>query len=196
MVLEEKIEECALLPVSVVFSTSGSKRAWYHRAASWIIRKVLRSDQSHASIAFYVSTDGGTPYKVVMEAESAGVWRIPWSRWLERHNKVVAEYIVSIDDAIPLKEALVWASENYVGRPYDFRGAGLAGLYRWFAVWLRGRFHSPFKLYCSELVIRILTRAGITLLEHFDPEVTGPKRLRARCDELSGIFSLVRDEHP
>jgi len=184
------LEETTSLPVTVVFSTSGSKRAWYHRLLSWIIRKTLGSKQSHASIAFYVSTNGGTPIKVVLEAESAGVWRIPWSRWRERHNKVIAEYEV-LHDAELLREALAWASENYVGRPYDFRGAGLAGLYRWFAIWIRGRFNSPLKLYCSELVLRTLNRAKMHLLGHFDPEVTGPKRLRARLDELPEYFSRV-----
>ena len=174
-------------PVTIIFSTSDKDRKWYHRLASWIIRKFLETPYSHALISFYVSTNDKTPKRYVLEAESQGVWRLPFDKWLGRHNKVIREYFVKVD----LSKALEFASENFVGIPYDFKGAGLSGLYRWIAHLIRHKYNTPMQMFCSELVLRIFEQSTFQLLNNIDKETEGPNKLEKRLQELPEYFERI-----
>ena len=148
------------LQVTIGFSTT-------NKLISRFIRWVTRGKVSHAWISFY---DDCLGTRFVMQAETWGYEVRPLARW-KRENILVAEFDVPGD----VSDSLKWIAES-LGAPYDWSSAILSGLRRWLGRWLRGQFHSPRKLMCSEAVIRFLFHAGI-LPEQLDPETTPPARL-------------------
>ena len=165
------------LAVTVGFSTTNK---WISRLIRWI----TRGEASHAWLAF---DDPSLGVRFVMQAEAWAVELRPWDRW-KTENLLVDQYELVGPDA---DEAVRWAVKQYVGAEYDYRAALLAGLWRWFGRWIRGKFNSPKKLMCAEVVIRTLQHAGYFSVEHFDPETTAPKRLRARVMEVPDQYREV-----
>lgn len=156
--------------VTIGFSTTNK---W----ASRFIRWITRSPCSHAFIVFDTPTFG----RVVMQAEVWGYEIRPWPLW-QAQNILMAEFALIGPD---LEPSIVELAPKYLGRKYDWRGAALAGLWRWFGRWIRGKFRSPYTLMCSEAAIRVLQHGGYSSVEHFDPEVTSPKRLLVRVLEMA-----------
>jgi hypothetical protein len=120
-----------------------------------------------------------------MQAEAWGFEVRPWERWLHE-NTLVAEFTPKKD----LTKSLKWIAKS-LGVKYDWQSAFFAGLWRWFGVFIRGRFNSPRKLMCAEAVIRFLRHGGVVGVSHLDPEVTPPSRLLEAVSN-SDEFSAVR----
>lgn len=149
------------LHITIGFSTT-------NRLISRLIRWVTRGKVSHAWIAFY---DAALGTRLVMQAEAWGYEVRPWERWLTENN-LIAQFRPVRD----LDRSLKWIAKS-LGSEYDWKSAFFAGLWRWFGVWIRGRFNSPKKLMCAEAVLRFLQHGGVVAVSHLDPEVTPPIRI-------------------
>ena len=144
---------------------------------SRIIRWVTRSPVSHAWVAFDTPTFG----RVVMQAETWGYEIRPWDLW-QQQNIRVAEFVPIGPDVAP---SIVELAPQYLGRKYDWKGAILAGLWRWCGRWIKGRFNTPYRLMCSEATLRIFQHSEYSSLSHFDAEVTHPRRVLDRVFEMA-----------
>lgn len=147
--------------ITIGFSTTNK---WISRLIRW----VTRGRVSHAWIAFY---DPCLEVRLVMQAESWGYEVRPWELWRSQ-NILVAEFKPKFGLVGPLRRIA-----KSLGVKYDWKSAFFSGLWRWFGVWIRGRFNSPKKLMCAEAVIRFLQDGGCIAVSHLDPEVTSPARL-------------------
>lgn len=156
--------------ITVGFSTT-------NKLISRFIRWVTGSPVSHAFLIFNTPTFG----RVVMQAEAWAYEVRPWDLW-QAENTLVAEFETIGPDLAP---SITTLAPQYLGRKYDWKAALLAGLWRWFGRWIRGRFNTPYRLMCSEATIRILQHAGYSTVAHFDAEVTSPKRLLDRVFEVA-----------
>lgn len=150
-----------VLNITIGFSTT-------NKLISRLIRWVTRGKVSHAWIAF---TDPCLGTRLVMQAEAWGFEIRTWERW-KTQNLLIAEYRPLQNMTRPLRSIA-----KSLGVKYDWKSAFFAGLWRWFGVWLRGRFNSPKKLMCAEAVIRFLQFGEVVAVAHLDPEVTSPARL-------------------
>jgi hypothetical protein len=165
---------CGPTAITVGFSTT-------NKLISRFIRWVTRSPVSHAFVIFNTPTFG----RVVMQAEAWGYEIRPWGLW-QQQNALVAEFTPTGPDLAP---SIVELAPQYLGRKYDWKAALLAGLWRWFGRWLRGRFNSPYSLMCSEALLRILQHAGYSSVAHFDAEVTSPRRVLDRVFEMALLYA-------
>lgn len=165
---------CGPTSITVGFSTT-------NKLISRVIRWVTRSPVSHAFVIFDTPSFG----RVVMQAEAWAYEVRPWHLW-QQQNTLVAEFEPTGPDLAP---SIIDLAPKYLGRDYDWKAALLAGLWRWFGRWLRGRFNNPYRLMCSEATIRILQHAGYSSVGHFDAEVTSPKRLLDRVFEMALRYS-------
>lgn len=168
--------------ISIGFSTT-------RLLMSRIIRWATRSSCSHAFIAF---DDRALNMRMVMQAESWGYELRPWDRWI-RHNTLVAEFRPigpSLDDA--LREIA-----KRLGTKFDYRSAFIIGLKSLAQSWSRNRYtlnlnQSPWKLTCSEAVVRFLKHGGYDSVRQSDPETTSPgsllKTVLSRRDEFTARY--------
>lgn len=141
---------------------------------SGLIRRITRSSCSHAFIAFY---DRDLEMRMVMQAQSWGFELRPWKRWV-RENILVAEFRPV---SHPMERALQ-AIAHRLGTKFNYRSAILIGIRSILASWYKNRFtlninQSPWKLTCSEAVIRFLRNAKYEAVSTLNPETTSPGRL-------------------
>jgi hypothetical protein len=125
---------------------------------------------------------------MVMQAESWGFELRPWDRWI-RHNTLVAEFRPS---GPPLEGALQQLSRR-LGTKFDYRSAVIIGLKSLIQSWSRNRYtlnlnQSPWKLTCSEAVVRLLKLGGYPSMKRHDPETTSPGALLKILMESPGEF--------
>jgi len=142
--------------------------------SSRIIRWATRSSCSHAFIAF---DDRSLNMRMVMQAESWGFELRPWDRWI-RHNTLVAEF----RPAGPSLEGALKVIARRLGTKFDYRSAFIIGLKSLVQSWSRNRYtlnlnHSPWKLTCSEAVVRFLKHGGYAAVKKSDPETMSPGEL-------------------
>ncbi len=153
--------------------------------SSRIIRWATGSSCSHAFIAF---DDSSLKMRMVMQAESWGFELRPWDRWI-RHNTLVAEFRPV---GPPLEGALQQLSK-WLGTKFDYRSAFIIGLKSLVLSWSRNRFtlnlnQSPWKLTCSEAVLRLLKLGAYPSMKRRDPETTSPGALLKILMESTGEF--------
>lgn len=153
--------------------------------SSRIIRWATGSSCSHAFIAF---DDSSLKMRMVMQAESWGFELRPWDRWI-RHNTLVAEFRPI---GPPLEGALQQLSRR-LGTKFDYRSALIIGLKSLVQSWSRNRYtlnlnQSPWKLTCSEAVVRLLKLGGYPSMKRRDPETTSPGALLKIIMDSSGEF--------
>lgn len=142
--------------------------------SSRIIRWATRSSCSHSFIAF---DDRALDMRMVMQAESWGYELRPWDRWI-RHNTLVAEFRPI---GPHLEDALREISRR-LGTKFDYWSAFIIGLKSLFQSWSRNRYtlnlnQSPWKLTCSEAVVRFLKHGKYVAVKKSDPETTSPGSL-------------------
>ncbi len=161
--------------------------------SSRIIRWATRSSCSHTFIAF---DDKFLGMRMVMQAESWGFELRPWDRWI-RHNTLVAEFRPV---GPSLNDALRKLSRN-LGTKFDYRSAFIIGLKSLVQSWSRNRFtlnlnQSPWKLTCSEAVVRFLKHGGYASVKKSDPETTSPglllKAVLASRAEFKTMYLKIR----
>ena len=150
--------------ITIGFSTT-------RQVSSRFIRWITGSSCSHAFVAFY---DSVLDQRMVMQAQSWGFELRPWNRWL-RENILVAEF-----DPVagPLDGALVSLAER-LGTKFNFRSAIFIGIKSLLSSWYKNRFtlninRSPWKLTCSESVVRFLQYGSYQTTAFLDPETTSP----------------------
>jgi len=115
--------------------------------------------------------------RMVMQAQSWGFELRPWKRWI-RENILVAEFRPS---SHPTEKALQNIAHR-LGTKFNYRSAIVIGIRSLIAKWYKNRFtlninQSPWKLTCSEAVIRFLRNAKYETASRLDPETTSPGRL-------------------
>lgn len=141
---------------------------------SGLIRWITGSSCSHTFIAF---DDQSLKMRMVMQAESWGYELRPWNRW-QRSNILVAEFKPvgpKLDDAL-CKLA------RRLGTKFDYRSFLIIGIKSIFTSWYKNRFslspsRDPWKLTCSEAVVRFLKYGHYATASGLDPETTGPGEL-------------------
>jgi hypothetical protein len=153
--------------------------------SSRIVRWATRSSCSHAFIAF---DDRALNMRMVMQAESWGYELRPWDRWI-RHNTLVAEFRPI---GHPLDDALREISRR-LGTKFDYRSAFIIGLKSLFQSWYRNRYtlnlnQSPWKLTCSEAVVRFLRHGKYAMVKNRNPETTSPGSLLKMVLAARGEF--------
>lgn len=153
--------------ITIGFSTT-------RQASSRFIRWITASACSHAFIAF---DDSVLNLRMVMQAQSWGFELRPWNRWL-RENILVAEFAPV---AGPLDGALTRLAGR-LGTKFNYRSAIFIGIKSLLASWYKNRFtlninRSPWKLTCSESVVRFLQYGNYRTAARLDPETTSPGRL-------------------
>ena len=141
---------------------------------SGIIRWATRSSCSHAFVAFY---DRDLDMRMVMQAQSWGFELRPWKRWI-RENILVAEFRPCSGSTDRALQALA----HRLGTKFNYRSAIIIGVKSLVSSWYKNRFtldinQSPWKLTCSEAVIRLLRTAHYQTVSRLDPETTSPGRL-------------------
>ena len=112
-----------------------------------------------------------------MQAQSWGFELRPWNRWL-RENILVAEFRPV---GPPLDRALSDIAER-LGTKFNYRSAIIIGLKSLLSSWHKNRFtlninRSPWKLTCSESVVRFLQFGAYRAAAGLDPETTSPGQL-------------------
>lgn len=140
---------------------------------SWLIRKLTRSEASHAWILLD-ETYFGT--QMVLESVGIGGFRlVTYDLFKKQKNRVIALVDPGVDLEPGVHEAAQW-----LGTSYDhlgFFGAGIAVLGRW----IYRRWHNPFRSassqFCSEAVVRILQTSHCPGADSLDPETTTPQDL-------------------
>lgn len=150
--------------ITIGFSTT-------RQASSRFIRWITASACSHSFIAFDDSVLG---QRMVMQAQSWGFELRPWNRWL-RENILVAEFAPV---AGPLDGALASLAER-LGTKFNYRSAIFIGIKSLLSSWHKNRFtlninRSPWKLTCSESVVRFLQYGSYQTTAFLDPETTSP----------------------
>jgi len=134
--------------------------------------------------------------RMVMQAESWGFELRPWDRWI-RHNTLVAEFRPT---GPSLEEALQIIARR-LGTKFDYRSAVIIGLKSLVQSWSRNRYtlnlnQSPWKLTCSEAVVRFLKQGGYAAVKKSDPETTSPgsllKAVLADTDEFEANYLKIR----
>ena len=163
------------MAVSVGFSTTNK---WISRVIRW----VTRAPCSHAWIAFNIPA---LERRFVLQAELWGVELREWDIW-QRQNIKVAEFIPIGYD---MTTAVRWITQH-VGAPYDLRAGFLAGISRWLKRFVRGKFSSPGRMMCSEVVVRTLQYAQYVAVSAMDPEITRPGLLLRECHKHPKEFLL------
>jgi hypothetical protein len=136
---------------------------------SRFIRWVTKSRVSHSFIIF-----DWLGKRWVLESGFSGVVIVPWEKF-QRDNiivKVIAPGFVYNMDLLPAMEEL--------GEKYDY--GGLFGT-AWVLIgrWLKMKWKNPFNdskaMFCSELVTKILQKAGHPAVQGLDPATTTPEDL-------------------
>ncbi|MBN2159865.1 MAG: hypothetical protein JW807_10750 [Spirochaetes bacterium] len=153
--------------ITVGFSTT-------NKFTSAFIRWLTRSSCSHSFIAF---NDSALGMRMVMQAEAWGFEIRPWKRW-NRENILVAEFRPKSG---PLEASLRNISKR-LGTKYNYRSAIVIGIKSLLSLWYKNRFtlninHSPWKLTCSEAVVRFLKKGNYKTVAELNPETTSPGRL-------------------
>jgi hypothetical protein len=170
------------LNITVGFSTT-------RLLTSRLIRWATRSSCSHAFIAF---DDRALRMRMVMQAASWGYELRPWKRWI-RENLLVAEFA---PQGPRLDEALRLIADR-LGSRFDFKSALRTGIKGKFDLWHKSRFslnlnRSPWKLTCSEAVVRFLKFGKYGTADNLDPETTSPGELLERIlgneDEFRALY--------
>jgi hypothetical protein len=153
--------------ITIGFSTT-------KQLSSWFIRWITNSSCSHAFISF---DDTALNMRMVMHAEAWGYELQPWRRWIKK-NILVAEFTPighSLDRALhSIAESL--------GIRFDVRSAIIIGIKSKLSFWYKSRFslninRSPWKLTCSEAVVRFLDYGGYNAVRRLNPENTSPGEL-------------------
>ncbi len=142
--------------------------------SSRVIRWATRSSCSHAFIAY---DDRFLKMRMVMQAESWGFELRPWDRWI-RHNTLVAEF----RPIGPSLNSALRELSTRLGSKFDYRSAFIIGLKSLIQSWSQNRYtldlnQSPWKLTCSEAVVRFLKSGGYSAVKKSDPETTSPGAL-------------------
>jgi hypothetical protein len=169
------------LNITVGFSTT-------RLLTSRLIRWATRSSCSHAFIAF---DDRALRMRMVMQAASWGYELRPWKRWI-RENLLVAEFT---PQGQPLDETLRLIAGK-LGSRFDYKSALLTGIKGKFDLWHKSRFslnlnRSPWKLTCSEAVVRFLQLGKYRTASGLDPETTSPGELLERILGNENEFRAV-----
>ena len=154
---------------------------------SWLIRKVIKFDASHASIHFMRSDAfGGQP--MVFEAVGSGA-RVVHARQWDTHNVRVESFVLGKEH-----EEIGWVALErmwpMLGLPYDYPGV-LSFLWRMLVHAIGGSAKvpsSPYAVFCSELVVRWLT--NIRALSQMGPasklaDASSPADIATLVDEMS-----------
>jgi hypothetical protein len=145
--------------IRIGFSTSG---AWIAKVIRWF----TSSSVSHVFLLFSFA---GREW--VVEAGWNGVVIIPWSKFL-RQNQVVK--LIDIPDAYNLN---LGDTLDMVGEPYDYRGL-LGMTLVLVGRWLKRKWKNPTQsgraLFCSEMTVILLQKAGYPGAETLDPRETSP----------------------
>jgi hypothetical protein len=161
--------------ITIGFSTT-------KKLSSRFIRWATNSSCSHTFIAF---DDTALNMRMVMHAEAWGYELQPWRRWIRR-NILVAEFIPvgrSLDGALH-------AIAKSLGVRFDVRSAIIIGIKSKLTFWYKSRFsldlnRSPWKLTCSEAVVRFLDYGGYSAARGLNPENTSPGEL---------LDKIIRDQ--
>lgn len=156
----------------MVFVGFSTPRAW--NPLSWLIRKMTRSQTSHAWLLVEDSLFG---QRLVMEAHSTGFRLVSFVRFV-KGNKVLA----LVKAAHPIEPGLPETAER-LGDEFDV--IGLLGIFltlvgRWFSQrpW-RNPFPTTRALFCSEAVVRTLQAASYPRAGELGCETTTPADLLA-----------------
>lgn len=137
---------------------------------SALIRKITGAKASHAWLLYKDSFFHDT--YMVMEATEWGVREINAEIFWDR-NLVVSVHRPQVD----MTEA-VRSSGEVLGKIYDFWG--LLGMpivlavYKWLNLKIRNPLQSPSGLFCSELVMSLMKKAGHPGTEEVGPSETSP----------------------
>jgi hypothetical protein len=164
--------------ISIGFSTT-------RQVSSRFIRWITASSCSHAFIAF---DDRALDQRMVMQAQSWGFELRPWNRWL-RENILVAEFSPT---GAPLDNALTSIAKR-LGTRFNYRSAIFIGIKSLLSSWYKNRFtlninRSPWKLTCSESVVRLLQYGKYRTAAGLDPETTSPGQLLREIMRSPGEF--------
>jgi hypothetical protein len=166
------------LHISIGFSTT-------RQFSSRFIRWITASSCSHAFIAF---DDSALGLRMVMQAQPWGFELRPWNRWL-RENILVAEF----RPVGPSLDRALTAIAERLGTKFNYRSAIIIGVKSLLSSWHRNRFtlninRSPWKLTCSESVVRFLVAADYRAASGLDPETTSPGQLLRIILRSAGEF--------
>lgn len=160
-------------------------RAWYHhlierpssvvvgigtndRLSSRLVRRITRSDYSHAWVEY-----GETVYhaqsKGVIDEEVSEVWK--------KYPKMRRFRLLAPSD---IAERCAEYAETMIGIPYDYNVIGNGIRLWWYFV--TGRITKPevdpYRFHCVEFAIHVLREAApISKLDQLDPELTYPGKL-------------------
>lgn len=141
---------------------------------SWFIRKVTRSEASHAWLLIEHPLFGA--HQLVFEAVGAGGFRMVTLDAFKRDgNKIIA----LADPLQPLDKGMDDAVK-WLGHPYDhgaFFGYAWVLLGRAFRRSWRNPFHGSKALFCSEAVCRVLRAAHYPGALRLDPDGVTPQDL-------------------
>ncbi len=129
---------------------------------------------------------------MVMQAQSWGFELRPWNRWL-RENILVAEFTPVSG---PLDGALAMLAER-LGTKFNYRSAIFIGIKSLLSSWYKNRFtlninRSPWKLTCSESIVRFLQFGNYRTTSFLDPETTSPglllREVMRNADEFKPLY--------
>jgi hypothetical protein len=163
---QQKDEMLAAGRTLIGFSTPS-----YFNPVSWLIRKITKSQVSHAWMLY---RDDDFDLDMVMEAHELGFRLLPYDKFL-KHNRVV-ELVAADCDLAPGLRMLA----HSLGDSYDY--GGLLGMSfvligRWFKRKWRNPFSSPRLRFCSEALVQALQASGSGKAEDLIPEGTSPQML-------------------
>lgn len=152
-----------------------------YNPVSALVRWFSKSTVSHVSFFYF---DHEWDMGLVMEAHELGFRLIPYSRF-ERENNIVA----SITPAVEMNDGLRWAAA-WLGTAYDF--TGLFGM-TWVLLGriFRMKWNNPWQnshaMFCSEMAVTVLQKAGLPGVEKLVATDTTPQDLLDFLQKPSGL---------
>lgn len=156
----------------------------YFNPVSWLIRKITKSEVSHAWVVFTSEMDD---CEMVREAHELGFRQITFEHF-KKHNNVVQ--LIPLDvDATPGLRML----GQHLGEAYDYPGLlgmGPVELFRWmkhkFPWWhyqITNPWHWANHMFCSASMVDFLHECKSKMGDDLIPDNISPQELR---DALNG----------
>jgi hypothetical protein len=145
----------------------------------WLIRKVTRSDYSHA----FIVLDGYPGHEIILEAEPTGAR-------ITRLSKYAGLKMVESPDKIGISDQRMidLAISTYVEVPYGFADIGLLGLKltsQWVPGWVTRWVVSMKTMICSQLVAQFGADFGVDWsCGQPDPQLVTPGMLAKRASQV------------
>lgn len=145
---------------------------------SWLIRKITKSQVSHAWVAYHSDL---FDLDMVMEAHELGFRSLTFENFKAK-NKIVKTFPVDVDITPGLRLLATSLGDTYdygglFGMSFVLMGNWLKRKFKKWRKVVRNPWHSAKRMFCSEAVVIMLQASNSRMVKDLVPENTSPQML-------------------